>query len=281
MNKRTIINLITLVITAFLLIFVGRAWYVNNAKVNANNIIGVSATDDFKLELERGTYNSDSSTKWTWTNVNNLSITSMQPGDVFFFRFKITISKASRFQVSINDVESVLQDTLITRTSVTTTSGTETNTDYYVSLNTTRLYKMYSDTVCRLYTNKTSTTYKTIYEYDTTNEVLKLKDYLVEDTFRFYNYDLHDADFFDDKDNVLSSDDSDIKGEGQTLDNLSVTYDASSITGTVVKYGYFALEFNNEASEVEYVHLDGNFKKDSNPYQGQTLAIKKFVLQEL
>ena len=103
-----------------LLIFVGRAWYVNNAKVNANNIIGVSATDDFKLELERGKYNSDSS--WTWTNVNNLSITSIQPGDVFFFRFKITISKASSFQVSINDVESVLQDTLITRTSVENTS---------------------------------------------------------------------------------------------------------------------------------------------------------------
>jgi len=280
MKKRTIINLITLVITAFLLIFVGRAWYVNNTKVNANNIIGVSATDDFKLELERGTYNSTTSV-WSWTNTKNLSISSMQPGDVFFFRFKITISKASRFQVSINDVESVLQDTLITRTAVENTSVNPATTDYYVSLNTTRLYKMYSATVCRLYTNKASTTYKTIYEYDTTNEVLKLKDYLVEDTFRFYNYDLHDADFFNDKDNVLSSDDLAITGEGLELEDLSVTYDASSITGTVVKYGYFALEFNNEASEVEYVHLDGTFKKDSNPYQGQTLAIKKFVLQEL
>lgn len=279
MNKRTIINLITLVITAFLLIFVGRAWYVNNAKVNANNIIGVSATDDFKLELERGKYNSDSS--WTWTNVNNLSITSMQPGDVFFFRFKITISKASSFQVSINDVESVLQDTLITRTSVENTSVNPSTTDYYVSLNTTRLYKMDSATVCNLYTKDDKSTHKVLYTYDTTDAVLKLQDYLVETTFRFYNYDLHDADFFDDKDNVLSDDDLEITGEGQTLDNLSVTYDASSITGTVVKYGYFALEFNNEASEVEYVHLDGNFKKDSNPYQGQTLAIKKFVLQEL
>ena len=271
MNKRTIINLITLVITAFLLIFVGRAWYVNNAKVNANNIIGVSATDDFKLELERGTYNSDSS--WTWTNTKNLSISSMQPGDTFFFRFKITISKASNFNVSVNEVNSILQEGVLTR---------EQFTDgYYVMLNSTKLFKMNSATQCKVYSNKEGTTeLGVLYNYDETESKFTLADYKVQTTFRFYDYGLHDIDYFNTQDNVVSNDTT-ITGAGKEIENLSISYNASDITGTVIRYGYFALEFNDAESMVSYRHIDGNVKEDSNLYQAQTMEIKKFVLQEL
>ncbi len=272
MKKRTSINLITLVITAFLLIFVGRAWYVNNTKLNANNVIGQSASDSFRLELERGKYKNS---EWTWENVNNLSITSMQPGDTFFFRFKITISKASRFNVSLNDVESVLQEDTLTRSLV--------GEKYYVMLNNTRLFEMSSATRCNVYSDLDGTVAGVLYNYDATNNKFVIDDYLVQNTFRFYDYGLQDETYFNTQDNDVSND-NDITGqplEGQPLDNLSINYDASSITGKVVKYGYFALEFNEAASLVSYKHLDGTIKEDSNLYQAQTMLIKKFILQEM
>ena len=275
MKKRTIINLITLIITTFLLIFVGRAWYVTNEKATVSNILATSESNSFTLELQRGTYNVADTPKWTWSEngINNLSINSMQPGDTSFFRFKITISKASNFKVSVDEVNSILQENVLTRENV--------GTNYYVMLNNTKLYKMNSATQCKIYSDTNETTeLGVLYNYDTEEEKFTLDDFKVQSAFRFYDYGLHDDTYFNTQDNIVTND-HDITGDGKEIENLSVTYSATGITGTVVRYGYFALEFNDAASMKTYKHLDGTVKADSNLYQAQTMEIKKFVLQEL
>ena len=198
MNKRLIINLITLVITAFLLIFVVRAWYVTNEKANVSGIVGETNSDNFTLELQRGTYNAGSTTKWTWENTNNLAISNMQPGDTFFFRFKITASKAGKFKVSLSQIVSQIQENTLVRTAVTTGG----NTKYYVTMNGTKLYEMQTATLLSIYSNAAGTTkLGDLYSYDAEEEEFGLVDFKVEDAFKFYDYQVGGDTFFDTYDN--------------------------------------------------------------------------------
>ena len=279
MNKRLIINLITLVITAFHLIFVVRAWYVTNEKASVSGIIGSSDSDDFTLELERGIYNSGSQTKWTWVSTNDLSIQNMQPGDAFFFRFKITASKAGSFRITLSKINSSLQENTFVRLLE--------NTKYYAALNTTKLYEMDSlGSEVEIFSDVSGTTSLGIlYNYGPKEEgseenVFTLDDFLVQDTFKYYDYGIGSASFFDSQNNIVT-DDGTVYDNAELLNNISIDYEIQSIDESTIWYGYFALEFNEELSMKSYKHIDGKVKSDSNLYQAQVLNIKEFALTEI
>ena len=279
MNKRLIINLITLVITAFLLIFVVRAWYVTNEKASVSGIHAVSASDALVLELERGTYNAGSETKWTWTNTNDLSIRNMQPGDAFFFRFKITASKAGKFKITLNKITSSLQENTFVRLLE--------NTKYYAALNTTKLYEMDSTgSEVEIFSDVAGTTSLGIlYNYGPSEEdsnvnVFTLDDFLVQDTFKYYDYGIGNSTYFNSQNNKVT-DDGTITTNAKLLNNISAEYEIESVDESNVWYGYFALEFNEELSLKNYKHIDGKVKSDSNLYQAQLLNIKEFALTEI
>ena len=277
MNKRLIINLITLVITAFLLIFVVRAWYVTNEKANVSGIVGETNSDNFTLELQRGTYNAGSTTKWTWENTNNLAISNMQPGDAFFFRFKITASKAGKFKVSLSQIVSQIQENSLVRTAVTTGG----NTKYYVTMNGTKLYEMQTATLLSIYSDKAgSTKLGDLYSYDAEEEVFGLVDFKVEDAFKFYDYQVGGDNFFNTYDNVVTNDGT-ITTNSKSIKNFTTEYTIPSVSETNVWYGYFALEFNEGLSLKTYKHFDGQVKEDSNLFQAQVLAIRQFGLEEV
>lgn len=278
MNKRLVINLITLVITAFLLIFVVRAWYVTNEKASVSGIIGSSDSDDFTLELERGIYNSGSQTKWTWVSTNDLSIQNMQPGDAFFFRFKITASKAGSFRITLSKINSSLQENTFVRLLE--------NTKYYAALNTTKLYEMDSlGSEVEIYSDVNGTTLGTLYNYGPKEEgseenIFTLDDFLVQDTFKYYDYGIGDTTFFDSQNDKVT-DDGTVTTKAKLLNDISIDYEIQSVDESSVWYGYFALEFNEGLSMKSYKHIDGKVKSDSNLFQAQVLNIKEFALTEI
>lgn len=272
MKKRTIINLITLLITTFLLIFVGRAWYVVNDKATANGIIATSASDAFTLELERGTYNAGQATKWSWENTNNLSIANMQPGNAFFFRFKITASKAGSFKVSLNQIISSIQANTLTRI--------QNGDKYYVGLNSTKIFEMDNGTKQTIYSNLTGTKLGVLYNYDVEEEEFSLEDFKVEDSFKFYDYGLGNATYFNNQDNKVNND-GQVTQNASLLSAVDARYTIQSVSESTVWYGYFALEFNEELSIKTYKHMDGTVKSDSNLFQAQILSIKQFTLEEI
>ena len=274
MKKRNIINLITLVITTFLLIFVGRAWYVTNEKASVSGINAVSASDAFTLELQRGEYNAGSTDKWTWFDTNNLSVANMQPGNAFFFRFKIVASKAGKFKVSLNKIESSIQAGVLTRSS----EGEAPNINYFVELYSTKIFKM--DDATKLTIKNATTNLGVLYDNYTSEDGFKLKDYKVQDTFKFYDYGLGANDYFKTMDNNVSNDGA-VTTNAKRLNEVSAEYTIASVEESNTWYGYFALEFNEALSLVEYKHLDGNVKSDSNLYQAQMLSIKEFALEEI
>lgn len=277
MNKKLVINLITLVITTFLLIFVINAWYVTNEKANVSGIIGATDSDAFSLELERGEYNAGSQTKWTWTNTNNLAISNMQPGDAFFFRFKITASKAGSFKVTLSDIVSQLQEGVLDRTSVTVGNTTK----YYVTMNSTKIYEMQSATLCSVYSDQAGNTkLGDLYSYNTTDSVLELEEFKVEDAFLYYDYGIGSDTFFNNQDNNVLNDGTVTSG-ASSIKSFTTTYTIQSVEESNVWYGYFALEFNDTASKRTYKHYDGTVKEDSNLFQAQILSIRQFGLEEI
>lgn len=274
MKKRNIINLITLVITAFLLIFVGRAWYVTNEKATVSGINAVSASDAFTLELQRGEYNAGNTTKWTWTDTNNLSVANMQPGNAFFFRFKIVASKAGKFKVSLNKIVSSIQADVLSRVS----EGENPNIDYYVAIYSTKMYKM--DNATKVTIKNATSDLGVLYQNYTEEDGFELKDFKVQDTFKFYDYGLHEDNYFNTQDNNVTNDGT-VTSNAKLLNEVSAEYTISSVEETNTWYGYFALEFNEALSLVSYKHLDGFVKSDSNLYQAQMLSIKEFALEEI
>ena len=56
MQKKTILNLITLAVTTFLLVLVVFSWYVSNKEVRASGIIASTAGEDYSLKLQRGKF---------------------------------------------------------------------------------------------------------------------------------------------------------------------------------------------------------------------------------
>ena len=249
-SKNLIINIVLLTITAGLLIATMMAWYISNKEVSAS---GISAsTDDglFTLELERGTYADDT---WSWTPTSSLSISNMQPNDTFFFRFKITARSEGSLRVKLSGISSNLQEDSVTLS----------NDNISVLVNGAKCYELDNN-------NRVMINSQILYTY--ANSSFSLGYYLVQNTFKYYDYEIGTSSFEYD-DNVLNS-----PNAGVQLLDISATYNVSDAG---IFYGYFALEFNDQLSLVNYQHIDGITKEDSNLYQSQILAIKQISVETI
>ncbi len=276
MKKNLIINIVTLCLTSLILVLVAMAWYVSNDTVKAEGIFGKTKDDDYTLKLQRGTYNSTNST-WTWTDTTSLSLSNIQPGDSFFFRIIITTSRNINLNMDFTDIESSVDS------SITVSNG-------YVYIGSAKKYNVVSNAV----TVTEGGASKTLYNIGS-NNVITLDDYKVEDTFKFYNYGVctTSPDTITSgvsgvtvtyngspMDNVVTNDNITPSDLGAVTTNYSVT---ASGSGDTIAFAYFALEFNDAASIVNYSYqLDNTTKtcSDSNLYQAQVLNIKKINVLE-
>lgn len=317
MKRNLILNIATLVTTSLLLVFIVLAWYVTNEQVSVTGISGSTADDAFSLTLERGEYDSRNKT-WRWEPTTSLSVTNMEPGDAFFFRFKITAQKAGTMKASLKSIESGIQEDIIDREIETV--GVDTH--YYVTVNGAKKYEMNSGGTSVGIVGSSDTSLGTLYTYDDSyyevtvveetfvrdgtlytkdgNEYVpvrsgtfsaetpyykhgrfSLEDFLVEDTFKFYDYGVGTANFYKPDTTTFYDDDVSNDGDITTNSNLIKNVTASYViqqAGTA--YGYFALEFNEELSEVAYKHIDGLVKIDSNLFESQTLSIRRISVEE-
>ena len=272
--KKLILNLISLFVTTFLLILIVFAWYTANETVKATGIFGRTEDEDYSLKLQRGVYNSTNKT-WTWTDTNSLSISNIQPGDSFFFRIIITCSRNINLDMDFAGIESKVDSSI-----------TVLNDAIYIG--STKKYNVVNNAV----KVTEGSTEKTLYTIS--NGQANLADYLVENTFKFYNYgvcttspnsvDSGTSDVtvtYNNKplDNVVSNDGITPVNLGAVATNYSVTASGSE----TIAFAYFALEFNDAASIVNYSYtFDGNNKtcSDSNLYQSQYLNIKSINVLE-
>ena len=181
MKRNLIINLITLAITSMIFVMLLFAWYVSNTIVTASGIVASTKDSDFVLRLERGIYNSTTE-DWTWTPTTALSISNMQPDDAFFFRFKIEATVTGRINVKLSSITSSLDETV--------TLGADNKS---VLVSGAKYYEL--DNLNRvIIKGDNNSTLGTLYEYS--NSKFNLKDFLVQDTFKFYDYGLGTADFY-------------------------------------------------------------------------------------
>lgn len=155
MKRNFIFNLITFLLTSFLLVLVVMAWYVSNKEVSANGITGSTAGQDYTLKLERGNFiydDSDDNTDiennggwyWTWTQSNNMVFSDIQPGDAFHFRIEMENKSADtqEFDVAFNQIKSALMENLIEAYikenlvvyTLSTDTEIDSNTDYYTGV---------------------------------------------------------------------------------------------------------------------------------------------------
>ena len=270
-----ILNLISLATTSFLLIMVVFCWYLSNDTVKAEGIFGKTEDEDYTLKLQRGTYNSTNST-WTWTDTTSLSISNIQPGDSFFFRIIITTSRNINLNMDFAGIESDVDN------SISVNNG-------YITIGSSKRYNIANNKVTVTEDGATKTL------YNVSGSTVSLADYKVEDTFRFYNYGVCTTNptsiisgtsgvtvTYNDSplDNDVTNDNLTGIALGAVQTNYSVT---AAETGTTIAFAYFALEFNDEASTVDYTYtFDGNTKtcSDSNLYQSQYLNIKRINVLE-
>ena len=104
MKKRFLLNFISLALTTSLLVLLVFGWYISNKEVSASGIVARTKDSDFVLRLEIGSYDENDEDKWTWTPTTSLSITNMQPDNVFFFRFRIEATTTGRINVKMSGV---------------------------------------------------------------------------------------------------------------------------------------------------------------------------------
>ena len=264
MKRYLVLNLISLTVTALLLVLIVLAWYVSNTQVSASGIVARTEDGNFTLELERGTYDETNPKKWTWTSTKSLSITNMQPNDAFFFRFKITTKTSGSLKVKLSGVASDASNQI-------TLSGTD------VLIGGTKNYNLVNNTVS--ITEYGNNTPKTLYTYNSTDEKFSLVDYKVEDAFYFYDYGIGTENFYNSDNTYYTNDVSECDNDAQYLTNVSDTTYPDLSEG--ISYGYFALEFNDIESIRNYLHIDGFYKSDSNLFQAQTLVIANVSVEEL
>ena len=279
MKKNLIINFFTLAVTALLLVFVVMAWYVTNSNVTADGIFGSTSSDSFALELERGEY--DENTGWSWESTKSLSITNMQPGSTFFFRFKINASKAGKFKTVFNDVESKIDpSTVVEKETI--------SDDDYVFLNGYKYYKMDNTNKVPIKVkdgNNIVTKYLYTYEEEqVTNPeteeeetvgTFSLADFKVEDMFVFYDYGIGDEVFYSDNDVTNDSIDSYVIVNKDS--SFQQTYNNSLVSDTYyVKTGEDTYElssglFNNDTT---YYTKENNVYTESEGLSQETYNSK-------
>lgn len=275
MKRNLILNSIVLFVTSFLLVLVVLAWYVSNSTVRATGIMAGTAGDEYTLKLQRGSYNSTNST-WTWTDTTSLSLSNIQPGDSFFFRVIITTSRDINLNMSFADIESKIDSSI-------------TVSNDYLYIGSAKKYNVSNNKV----TVTENSTTKTLYNISGSD--ISLDSYKVEDTFKYYNYGICQTS--PDTTTTGTSNvsvkyngkvlDNDVTNDNITPDDLNSVESSFSVTasgsGDTVAFAYFALEFNDEASTVNYSYSLDSINKtcsDSNLYQAQILNIKKINVAE-
>lgn len=278
MKKNSKINLISssisLSITALLLVMITMAWYATNKTAYVTAGIGSTKGIDYDLTLQRGTYQNNS---WTWEDTNDLSITHLQPGDVYYFRFKIDYDAQVLFETSFSEISSSLVENglIVAPTGYVQINGT--NQDWLeVQNNMVQITEVLEDV---------EQTPKSLYSTQGGIVTLSTTAYNVADTFKLYDYGLGTATFGND--NVIAAADTKEDGTGLVTSsvltsNPSMRYDLSTLQQTSGEaYGYFALEFNDALSTKTYIHLDGQVYSDSNLYQCQALSIGAIALRDI
>ncbi|MBQ3254041.1 MAG: hypothetical protein IJA65_05730 [Acholeplasmatales bacterium] len=265
MKKNLMLSGFSLLCTLFLFICIITAWYVTNKEASATGIMGSTEGDHYTLKLQRGTYN-EATTKWTWEDTEHLSFTNISPKNSFYFRIALDIEDTSEnISLSANfaDISStIIEDRLVISDGyVCVKEGT---TSY-------PLYELVDNKVTIKEVINEITTDKVLYQ-NVNNKVL-LDDYLIEDTFKFYNFGLTEP-----TNNVLPVEDpstNEIEDNSVVLSqldpfNIQVT-EENIITenGKNKAYFYFALEFNEDLSIVTQEGQEGN----SNCYMYQKLSI--------
>ena len=256
MKKNTIMSIMSLVITTFLLFFIVSAWYVSNKEVSVNGIFGNTAGDGYSLKLQRGTYNS-STNKWSWEDTESLSFANVSPGNKLFFRIVMNTNEGEsyNFSAKFDGISSSLtEDKLVV------------NNGYVAAVvygGLIDLYKIVDNAVT--VTNDSSVT-KTLYTIDAENNI-SLADYKIQNAFLFYSLETTEPanttlpstggqPFFNELDNPLQFD-------------FGITAESSQA------YYYFALEFNENRS-IETI--DG--VPQSNMYMYQSLSISCIQIKE-
>ncbi len=247
----------------------------NNDSVHVEEIFDKTEDEDFSLKLQRGIYNSSNQT-WTWTDTTSLSISNIQPGDSFFFRIIITTSRNINLNMDFSGIESDIDN------SISVSNG-------YVLIGSTKKYNIVNNKV----TVNEGGASKTL--YNISGSTVSLGDYKVEDTFKFYNYGVCTTN----PTTIVSGTsgitvtyagsplDNDVTNDGITPDDLgsvATNYSVTASGSETTAFAYFALEFNDAASIVDYSYtFDNNTKEcsDSNLYQSQYLNIKRINVTKL
>lgn len=280
-EKNTKVNLILSIIsfslTSFLLIMITLAWYATNKVAYVTAGIGHTKGDDYDLTLQIGTYDNG----WDWEDTNDLSITSLQPGDTYFFRFVIEYEAKVKFETSFSEIHSGLVENGIVAVNEPQKTYVRINGTGQNWLEATGNQVNIIEVV-----NNVEQSPKQLYSIS--NDVVSLNtvDYNVADTFKLYDYGLGTGIFGNDATIDMTNDTKESGGaitSAILTSNPNMRYDLSDpnlpSSGTV--YGYFALEFNDELSTKTYVHIDGAIYSDSNLYQCQTLTIGAIALRDI
>lgn len=273
-----ILSIVSFSITALLLIMVTMAWYATNKTAYVSAGIGHTKGTDYDLALQRGTYSNGT---WTWVDTNDLSITSLQPGDSYFFRFAIDYEARVKFETSFTNISSALVENDL----IVETSGGRS----YVQINGTGqnwLEAISNQVNIVEVLNGVDQTPKQLYSTAGGIVTLNTTAYKVADTFKLYDYGLGTETFGNDA-TIAPGDLKENENDGTITSailtsNPKMRYDLSSLeeaSGTV--YGYFALEFNDLLSTKTYKHLDGTTSSDSNLYQCQVLTIGAIALTDI
>ena len=244
-----ILPICTLLVTLLLLVMVAMAWYVSNDTVTASGITGATQGENYTLTLERGQY--DETNVWTWHKVDELSFTNVTPGNAFYFRIKLdtngNLDEPINLSASFDGVSSELIPNKLQ-----ILNGYVCTSDGYA------LYEIVNNQV--LIDGKVL--------YDCTNGTIKLDDYLIQDTFRFYSFDL----LFP----INATDEYHIGKSSTKLSSLpkfDITVEESDLDAANNAYYYFALEFNEEDSLVQ---MPNSSVPTSNCYLYQ-----KFIISEV
>ena len=273
-----ILSVLSSIFTAFLLVFVIFAWYATNKTAYVTGGLGRTKGDDYDLKLQRGIYKYET---WFWEDTMDLSITNLQPGDSYFFRFEINYSKGVRFETAFSEISSALVENGLV--SVTSDGNT------YVQVNgTSQNWLQATSNAVNITEVVNGVNQQPKQLYSISNGIVNLNTtaYNVADTFYLYDYGIGNDTF--NQDNIISltdkkqNDQNTNIGRNILTSNPRVSYDLSTLassSGTV--YGYFALEFSDSLSTKTYVHIDGAVYSDSNLYQCQTLKIGAIALRDI
>lgn len=321
MKRNLILNIATLVTTSLLLVFLVMAWYISNEQVSVTGIQGSTADDAFQLTLERGTYDSyHQSWEWESTSSLAISEMIPGKSFFFRFKItaaKAGTMKASlksiesnvqadiidriseieyidgenvnKYYVTVNGAKKYEMNSGGTEVDIVGSSDTSLGTLYTYDDGYFETAIAEADFVRNgtLFTKEgnnyvavTSGSYDPEEHYYTHGK-FTLGNFLVENTFKFYDYGSGTQNFYMPGTTTFYDDDvnndADIKANSTLIKNVNALY---NIPAAGVRYGYFALEFNEELSEETYKHLDGLLKKDSNLYESQILSIRRISVEE-